>query len=269
VRRDKANVRLVVFDWAGTTIDHGSMAPTIPFVRAFAAKSVDITLDEARGPMGLHKKDHIRALLEMPAVAERWKRHHGGPPTEADIADLYELFIPLQMEVIDDFTRLVPGVLDCVRQLQMRDIRIGATTGYFRTAADRVYAGAAAQGYKPDCCVCAEDVAVGRPAPWMIFRIMEALGIYPPSAVVKVGDTVPDIEEGLAAGAWSVGVLRSSSDVACTEEQWTKLPAAERSVRLEACRKKLMDAGAHAVVETLNELPLLISGIENGTVLAQ
>ena len=269
MRPDKAKVRLVIFDWAGTTIDHGSMAPTIPFVRTFAAKGVEITLDEARGPMGLHKKDHIRALLEMSAVAARWQKRHGSLATEADITDLYERFIPLQMEVIDDFTRLVPGVLDCVRQLRTRNIRIGATTGYFRTAADRVYAGAAAQGYKPDCCVCAEDVAFGRPAPWMIFRIMEALDVYPPLAVVKVGDTVPDIEEGLAAGAWSVGVLRSSSEVGCTEEEWTKLPAAEQGARLEACRKMMMDAGAHAVVETLDELPLLISNIENGTAFAK
>ncbi len=63
-------IRLVIFDWAGTTIDHGSLAPLAPFLRAFAEKGVEISPDEARGPMGLHKKDHIRALLQLPAVAQ-------------------------------------------------------------------------------------------------------------------------------------------------------------------------------------------------------
>jgi phosphonoacetaldehyde hydrolase len=66
-------IRLVVFDWAGTTVDHGSRAPVAAFVRAFAGHGVEVTPDEARGPMGLHKRDHIRAMLQMPAVARRWR----------------------------------------------------------------------------------------------------------------------------------------------------------------------------------------------------
>lgn len=261
----ETKIRLVVLDWAGTTIDHGSRAPTMPFVRAFAARGVEVTPTEARGPMGVHKKDHIRALLQLPSVADRWRARHGSDATEADVAELFERFVPLQMEVIGDFTTLVPGVLDCVQHLRRRGIRIGATTGYFRAAAERVYAAAAGQGYEPDCCFCAEDVPAGRPAPWMIFRIMEALDIYPPTSVVKVGDTIPDIEEGRAAGAWSIGVMRSSSDVGCTEAEWNLLPTSEQATRIGACREKLLAAGAHAVMETLDELPALVDEIEEGT----
>jgi phosphonoacetaldehyde hydrolase len=253
----------VVFDWAGTTVDHGSRAPVVPFIRAFAARGVEVTPDEARGPMGLHKKDHIRALLQMPAVARRWRDLHGRSAGEADIEELYRLFIPLQLEVIDDGARLVPDLLHCLRSLKQRGIAIGATTGYFRAAAERVYQAAAGQGYRSDCCVCAEDVPAGRPAPWMIFRIMETLGVYPPASVVKVGDTVPDIGEGLAAGTWSIGVSRSSSDVGCTESQWDALPRVEQSRRLTACRDKLLSAGAHAVIETLAELPALITDLDS------
>jgi phosphonoacetaldehyde hydrolase len=262
VQRAAIRIRLVIFDWAGTTVDHGSLAPLAPFLRAFAARGVPITQEEARGPMGVHKKDHIRALLQLPAVAERWRVRHGTGPTENDIDDLYRRFIPLQLEVIDDFTRLVPGLLDCVGVLRESGIAIGATTGYFRAAAERVYRAAADQGYKPDLCVCAEEVPAGRPAPWMVFRIMEGLGLFPPAAVVKVGDTVPDIGEGLAAGAWSVGVLRSSSEVGCSEHDWDALPLVERARRLANCREKLLAAGAHAVVETLAELPAVLDNLD-------
>jgi phosphonoacetaldehyde hydrolase len=252
----------VIFDWAGTTIDAGSRAPLAPFVRAFAARGVSITQDEARGPMGVHKKDHIRALLQMPAVAHRWRERHGNGAGESDIDDLYRIFMPLQLEVIDEFARLVPGLLDCIGLLRQRGIAIGATTGYFLAAAERVYQAAAAQGYKPDHCACAEEVPAGRPAPWMIFRIMEALGRFPPASVLKVGDTVPDIGEGLSAGAWSVGVLRNSSEVGCTEEEWDALTITEQIRRLAACREKLLAGGAHAVVETLADLPALVEDLD-------
>jgi phosphonoacetaldehyde hydrolase len=252
----------VIFDWAGTTIDHGSRAPLLPFIRAFAERGVEITPEEARGPMGVHKKDHIRALLQLPAIARRWRDWHGSAATEGDVDELYRQFMPLQLEAIDGFTGLVPGLLDCVGELRSKGVAIGATTGYFRAVAERVYRAAAAQGYRPDHCVCAEEVPAGRPAPWMVFRIMEALGVFPPAAVVKLGDTVPDIGEGLSAGAWSVGVLRSSSEVGCTEQEWDALPQAERGRRLASCREKLVAAGAHAVVETLAELPAALNNLE-------
>jgi phosphonoacetaldehyde hydrolase len=259
--RDGASIRLVIFDWAGTTVDHGSLAPVAALIRAFAVRGVAVTPDDVRAPMGLHKKDHIRVLLSLPSVASRWRARHGRDPAITDVDDLYHAFMPLQLEVLDDFTRLVPDVLDCVSDLRRSGVRVGATTGYFRAAAERVYQAAREQGYVPDCCVCAEEVPAGRPAPWMIFRVMEALGVHPPATVVKVGDTVPDIGEGLAAGAWSVGVLRSSSDVGCTQEEWDALTPAERTRRLSASREKLLAAGAHAVVETLADLPSLVTDL--------
>jgi phosphonoacetaldehyde hydrolase len=255
------SVRLVVFDWAGTTVDHGCFGPVAAFVRVFARNGVEVSPAEARGPMGLHKKDHLRELLRTPDVAGRWRRAHGRDWTEADVEDLYQDFIPLQLEVIDEHSRLVTGLLDCVGELRQRGIKIGATTGYFRAAAERVYGAAREQGFLPECTVCAEDVPGGRPAPWMVFRVMVELGVYPPAAVVKVGDTVPDIQEGLNAGAWSVGVTRTGSDVGCTEEEWAALDRGEQQAQLARARLKLLAAGAHVVVESLAELPALVADL--------
>jgi phosphonoacetaldehyde hydrolase len=96
----------------------------------------------------------------------------------------------------------------------------------------------------------------------MVFRVMEALSVFPPAAVVKVGDTLPDIGEGLAAGAWSVGVARSSSEVGCTEQELERLSPADQTQRVTACREKLLAAGAHAVVETLVELPAMLDKLD-------
>jgi phosphonoacetaldehyde hydrolase len=178
---------------------------------------------------------------------------------EAVYADL----APLLLEMIDRHGALVPGVAECVAELRRRGLRVGGTTGYFRAAAGRAAENARRQGFVPDCSVCAEEVPAGRPAPWMLFRNMEALGIYPPAAVVKVGDTVPDVGEGRNAGAWSVGVSRTGNEVGRTAAELEALPAAQRQAFLDAARDKLLAAGAHAVLESAAELPGLIDEINS------
>ena len=86
------HVKAVIFDWAGTVVDHGSLAPMGAFVEAFAEFGVDIGIDEARGPMGMAKRPHIAAIFALPRVAQAWSEKHGRPATDADIdADLRQL----------------------------------------------------------------------------------------------------------------------------------------------------------------------------------
>jgi phosphonoacetaldehyde hydrolase len=248
----------VIFDWAGTTVDFGSFAPVAAFVEVFAGRGVTVTATEARAPMGLHKRDHIQALLETPAISRRWQEAQGRMPNRADTEELYQAFIPRQLEVLDRHSQLVPGLLECVAGLRDRGIKIGATTGYFREAAERVYAEARAQGFSPDHSACADEVRAGRPAPWMIYRNMEALGVFPPRRVLKVGDTLPDIKEGHNAGAWSAAVLDSSNEIGIDQPQWDKLPEENRERLLRSAALKFENAGADAILATLSGLPGLI-----------
>ena len=252
------DIRLVVFDWAGTTIDFGCLAPAGGFVAAFAEVGVAVSVAEARGPMGLHKKDHLRAMLRVPAIGERWRAAHGHDWTEDDVERLYRAVTPKQVEAARTHSKLIPGVVECVAELRQRGIKVAATTGYFREAAEVVYAAAREQGFVPDFAICADEVPAGRPAPWMIFRAMEATGVYPPAAVVKVGDTVVDIEDGLNAGVWSVGVIDSSNEMGLSESEFAALPPDERDHRRAEVRFRFTTAGADAVINTLADLPALI-----------
>ena len=255
-------IQLVVFDWAGTTVDHGCFAPVAAFIESFARFGVRITSEQARGPMGLHKKDHLQAIAGIPEVADHWRGVHDRDWNERDIDCLFgEHFVPLLLESAVQHSRVVPGLLQCVDDLRAAKLKIGTSTGYFREAAERVYAFAGEQGYKPDNNVCADDVLSGRPAPWMIFRNMERLGVYPPQSVIKVGDTLPDIEEGLNAGVWSVGVTHTSSDVGCTAEELASLNPAELDRRIHAAQQKLTSAGAHFVIDSVADLPELIERV--------
>jgi 2-aminoethylphosphonate-pyruvate transaminase/phosphonoacetaldehyde hydrolase len=251
-------LKLVVFDLAGTTVDFGSLAPLAAFERAFVEHGVKVTHDEIRPFMGLHKREHIVSMLRTPEIAKRWHGVHGREWTEGDVDALYQSFIPLQLAVLPDYGALVPGLLDVVAALRERGLRTGATTGYFREATNLVLEMAAKQGFVPDSAKGADDVKAGRPAPSMMFRIMEELDVYPPSSVVKVGDTLPDIYEGLNAGAWSIGVTSSSSECGLSEREYRALSEEERHTKLTAVRRKFMEAGAHGVIDTLAELPGLL-----------
>jgi phosphonoacetaldehyde hydrolase len=255
------DIKLVVLDWAGTTIDFGCLAPAGAFAAAFAARGVAVTVAEARGPMGLHKKDHLRAMLRTDAVGARWRAAVGRDWDERDVAELYADVTPRQVEAARLYSALVPGVTDVVARLRERGVKVAATTGYFREAAAVVLDAGRQQGYIPDFAIGADDVPAGRPAPWMIFRCMEALGVYPPAAVVKVGDTVVDVEDGLNAGCWSVAVVDSSNEMGLSAAEFAALPEAERATRRGAVAARFAAAGAHAVIDTLAELPALLGDL--------
>lgn len=254
-------VQLVVFDWAGTTVDFGCQAPVAAFVAGFLAKGIDISMTQARIPMGMEKRAHIKAVTEMEEVAAAWKKKHGRAVTGDDIDSMYDDFVPLLMEIIQSHSTLIPGVLETITELRRQGIKIGSSTGYFHEAAEAVKQCAAAEGYIPDATICASDVVAGRPAPWMIYRLMEKLNVYPPETVINVGDTVIDIESGLNAGVWSVGVAATGNETGMTEEEFSSLPASNRESTVQKARKKLSQAGAHWVIDTMSELPDVVTSI--------
>ncbi len=245
-------IQLVVFDWAGTLIDYGSFAPVHAFQKAFATKGIPVTTAETRRPMGLHKKDHIREMLK--AMARPW--------TEADVEELYQIVTPLQLAKAKECAKLIPGVPAVARDLRARGLKIGTTTGYFHAALAVCLAAAKEQGFEPDAAVCADDVPNGRPAPWMMFRLMEQLNVYPPRAVLKVGDTPIDMAEARSAGAWAVGVVDSSNEMGLTETEFAALDPDDRDRRRAAVRDVLLEAGADATIDTLAELPEAIAAFE-------
>ena len=144
-----SQLKAVVLDWAGTVIDHGSLAPMGVFVRAFAHFGVDITVDEARGPMGMAKRDHIQAVMNLPRIADAWRARHGAAPAEADVDRVYDVFVPLNVEVVTDYATLIDGVAEVTARLRARGLRIGSTTGYTREIMAPLLPLAAAAGLCP------------------------------------------------------------------------------------------------------------------------
>ncbi|MGC9946348.1 MAG: phosphonoacetaldehyde hydrolase [Bryobacteraceae bacterium] len=248
-----SRVTAVIFDWAGTTVDHGSLAPVRTLQKLFAGRGMAVTEEEARRDMGVHKKDHIRALLRAKT---------GGPPGEAEVEDLFAAFIPMQMDCLAAYSAVISGVPATVEALRARGIKIGGTTGYTRPMLDLLLETAAAEGYRPDCALCPDDTVAGRPWPWMCYLNAICLRTYPMCTMVKFGDTISDIEEGRNAGMWTIGIARTGNMIGLTAEELAGLPAAEQAARLDAARRKLSQAGAHYVADAVADCMPPVDAIE-------
>jgi len=258
----QGRLQAVILDWAGTTVDFGSLAPVRTLQQVFARANITLTEAEARQDMGLPKKDHICRILAMDRVEDEWKRIHGHVPSEADADELYQHFVPLQSSCLLKYSTIIPGVLEAIERFRRRGLKIGTTTGYTREMLDVLVEAGRKAGYIPDCNLCPGDVGAGRPHPFMIYENAVRLQVYPLEAIVKIGDTAADIREGLNAGTWSIGIAATGNMVGLPQKEFEALSASQRDTLLVSARAELEKAGAHYVVHSVGEVDSALDAID-------
>lgn len=251
----RAQFEALIFDWAGTTVDHGSMAPLAPFLEVFRRRGVTLTTSAARGPMGTHKRAHIEKLCALPEVVSQFRAAHDRAPTAADVDAMFAEFVPLQLDVLRDHATPIAGCVETIAWLRDRGVAIGSTTGYTRAMMDVLAPAAARLGFSPDVIVTSDEVKRARPWPDMCLLNAIELGVSAVDRCVKVDDTIAGIEEGLRAGMWTIGVVMTGNELGCTEAELAAMDPAERARRRADGYAHLRTAGAHVVVDGIAELP--------------
>lgn len=247
--------QMIVFDWAGTTVDYGCLAPVQAFIEVFRYFGIEPTMEEVRQPMGMLKKDHIRAMLNMERISNLWENKYKRKWTEEDVEELYDIFEAKLLGTLDQFAELKPYVQETVEELRKRGIKIGSTTGYTDKMMEIVVPKAKENGYEPDVWFSPDAVeGFGRPYPYMVFKNMQALGISGVNQVMKVGDTISDIKEGKNAGVYTLGVLEGSSEMGLSKEEYEALSQKEKEELLLKVKEKFLEAGADGVIRNMKEL---------------
>lgn len=201
------NRKLAVFDVAGTTVKDDD-AVLEAFVGAFEKYGVTPTRDEVNEVMGMAKKTAIGLILSR----------HG---SRASIDRINSQFTSLMLQRYrEGLVEEIPGTSETFRRLKAAGYVVALDTGFPRDILDAILAktGWVKEGLvNPADTVASDEVSGGRPYPYMIFRLMEGARVDRVADVVKVGDTIVDIEEGLAAGCGRVFGVTSGT---CTEEQF-------------------------------------------------
>ena len=254
----------VIFDWAGTTVDFGCFAPVNVFIDIFKHAGIEVTMAEAREPMGMLKIDHIRAMLSMPRISGLWEEKYGKAFTEQDVENLYAEFEPALMSSLSEYTDPIPEVVETVQTLRSQGLKIGSTTGYTQTMMDVVVPNALKKGYGPDFYMTPDGTnSFGRPYPYMIYRNMEALKLSASWKVVKVGDTASDIKEAVHAGVWAVGVVIGSSEMGLSLDEYHALSKEDQEKVISQTEESFIQHGADFTIKSMSELPPLIERINH------
>lgn len=255
-------IQAAILDWAGTVVDHGSRAPMGAFVKAFAQFGVAITIDDARGPMGMAKRDHISAVIHAPSVKAAWTARHGKAPGEADIDAVFDVFEPMNVASVLDHADFIPGALEALAALKERGIRIGSTTGYTRPIMEKLLPVAAAGGYSPELVVCAGDLPAGRPSPLMMWYSLAKMGVWPAWTVVKVDDTPVGVAEGRNAGTWTVGLALTGNIAGLSQEELAALSDTERAAIRARASAEMAAEGADLVIDSIADLPGAVATLD-------
>lgn len=221
-------ITLAAFDMAGTTVNDGG-AVYDALEKAVTETGVAVTSENLQTWMGVEKREAITALIGL----------GGGVADDATVDATFDRFRVL----LDEFYTAEPptpvdGVPEAIAELQAAGIKVALTTGFSRDVAESILAGmgwtvsadadapadsggsAASGGVRVDALSCGDDVAAGRPAPFMIHRAMEATGVTNVAEVLVAGDTAVDVQAGLNSGAAiSIGVLSGKLDRASLEKE--------------------------------------------------
>ncbi|XP_069107823.1 phosphonoacetaldehyde hydrolase-like [Argopecten irradians] len=264
IRSYRGPVKGVILDWSGTTADKYVLAPAVVFVEVFKKYKVPISMPEARGPMGLRKDLHIKAITENNDVRKRWHEVYGKYPVQGDVDNMFNDFVPMQLACLKKYTTLIPGTAETCKILKNDfGVKIGSTTGFMRSMVDVLLEEGRKQGYHPDVTVAGDEVQNGaRPKPHMVYRNMDLLDLNPIQSVVKVDDTITGVGEALEAGCWGVGVAKYSNymGVDSLEEADALTPEVEEE-RCKVSRDLLVKSGAHYVIDSIAELPEVIEDV--------
>ncbi|MCG7530713.1 phosphonoacetaldehyde hydrolase [Psychrobium sp. MM17-31] len=258
------NIEAVILDWAGTVVDYGSVAPTTIFVEAFKrAYDFDVTLAEARVPMGMGKWDHIKTLGQLPSVDSRWQQQFGASMSDDIVDAIYNTFMPLQKAKVADHATPIDGALATIEWLKAQNIKIGSCSGYPREVMEILVPAAKEQGYEPDCWVASDDTIGSRPGPWMALENVQKLGIKDVANCIKFDDSAPGITEGISAGMWTVGIALTGNAVGLTENEWLALSSEQQAELKRKAYSELYDAGAHYVVDSLDDAIAVVQQISS------
>lgn len=189
------DIELVVLDMAGTTVRDAGQVPQA-FTSALAAHGVAVTPQAINNLRGASKRLAILNLL--PESADRAVR----------AGQVYATFVEHLARAFEGSVESVPGAHAAMAELRSRGVHIALNTGFDRDTSNLLLEALRWRQGVADAVVCGDEVAQGRPAPYMIFRCMEAVGVIDVRKVANAGDTVLDLQAGHNAGvALNIGVL--------------------------------------------------------------
>ncbi len=199
---DTSPYRLIVLDVGGTIIEDRGDVP-LALQRAFGRHGLNLDAAEIAGWRGASKREMVRHFVEL--------RVKGTPDDQARLSNEVYSDFSAQLEAAYSTAKPIEGVEKALDEMRRRGLLLATTSGFDRELTASMFRRLAWTKYFV-ASVSGQDVPLGRPAPYMIFRAMEAARVVNVAEVMAVGDTPLDLKAGTNAGVRGVvGVLTGAS----------------------------------------------------------
>ena len=198
------SIRMLVCDMAGTTIQekgivYNSLYKTVKLIKPKLMKS------EIEQFSGYNKLEVIKYFVEQQKM--------DSPTTVINNLDSeFNYYLKKEYSNNDSVKLIHPALLPYFNVLRYNDIKICLNTGYNKDIQNLLIDKLGMLDYIDDY-ISSEEVDRGRPYPYMINRLMARNDIDNPKEVIKIGDSVADIKEGINAGCNTVAVLSGAGHV--------------------------------------------------------
>ncbi|HEX2935383.1 MAG TPA: HAD family hydrolase [Bacteroidales bacterium] len=208
-----AKIDMVVLDMAGTTVQDNNEVENC-FWEAAQRSGIETTREKIISMMGWSKRLVFETLWkeQLPRAEDALIQ------SQADHS--FSLFKDvLEHHYITQDVMPTEGCLELFNFLHKNQIKIALTTGFYREVTDIILRRLGWDSgldilYKGNglvnASVTSDQVTLGRPSPYMIFRSMELCGVTDVRRVIKIGDTPSDLAEGKNAGCLSLGITNGT-----------------------------------------------------------
>ena len=236
------------------------------FQEIFRRRGIEITQRQARGPMGMAKRDHIAAIARNARCRRRRgiAPRIGQPCSEADIDALYRDFLPLQKSTFAEHCDMIAGVADSRRaHCRPLGLKIGSSTGYTRELMDDRRRLGRTAGLRAGLRRLRRRCAARTSGPVPDLSSGDTARRLSADARSSIVDDTPvGIDAGRNAGCWTVGVTRTGNCLGLSLDELQALGASEVEQRCDNAAAVLERAGAHYTLESVADLVPLIERID-------
>ena len=200
-----ANMKLFVFDLAGTTVDdsiEGVPLVAIAMKETFRKNGYKIDVSLVNKYRGMEKRDAIQGILN------ELHELNGSNNSSSNIS-VDGLFKDFKFSLNQNLSLIkneIAGTTEVFQKLKSTGAKIAVGSGFPHSVVETITHTLNWSSLVDFVC-SAEKAGHGRPHPAMIHSAMKFCGVKDPRSVVKVGDTKVDVEEGKNAGCWTISVL--------------------------------------------------------------
>jgi phosphonoacetaldehyde hydrolase len=196
----------VIFDLSGVLIDFGMHVPVMAISRAFRNQGIYIQEKNIRPIIGYNQENNIKALCNFNNCGNKFE----------------EIYTDYQNELIilnnnNDFSEPINGAARTTNLLRQLGYKIGITTFYNKNTFSVIDKSLKKNNIVYDAVVCNNDVILGKPTPFMLYKMMNKLNV-PAKKCIKVGESHLNIIEGLNAKVDTINVIDSSNSMGMDEQ---------------------------------------------------